>query len=103
MATFWPWGFPRKNRASHNGPSPRRRFVDEDLIAEAARLVVTTRLASTALISRRLEVTAIAADAILGRLEHWGVIRATETAREWQVVTTSAELPGVLARVRRTN
>jgi hypothetical protein len=78
-----------------------RTSVDLDLMIEAARLVVTTRLASTLLLVRQLHVTAIVADALLGRLEHYEVIAPPEAGKPRRVITTPGQLSGVIATLER--
>lgn len=79
---------------------PAARSVDTALVIEAARLVVTTRMATRTLLMRQLSVTGEVADRLLGRLEHCEVISAGNGERH-RVLTTSGQLPGVVAEFRR--
>lgn len=77
------------------------REVDTALIIEAARLVVTTRVATPASLERHLYVTPPVADQLLSRLEHCEVVGSAQPGRRRPVLTTSAELPGVVEEFRR--
>lgn len=82
-------------------PRTATRALDVDLIIEAARLVVTTRLATRTLLIRKLDVTGHVADQLLLKLEHCEVIAPPEPGRAQRVLTTSAQLPGVVEEFRR--
>lgn len=69
---------------------------DLELIIQAARLVVSTRFATATLLIQRLHVTAQEANSILDRLEHCEVVGASDGNRPRVVLTTSAQLPGVI-------
>lgn len=70
--------------------------TDLELIVQAARLVVSTRFASTTLLVRRLYVTASEANRILDRLEHCKVIGPANGSGPRTVLTTSAQLPRII-------
>jgi hypothetical protein len=75
--------------------------VDTALIIEAARLVVTTRLATRTVLERHLYVTGDVADQLLARLEHCEVVGPEQSERPRRVLTTSGELPGVIEEFQR--
>lgn len=97
-------GIARRNRPV-GGPrvssEPAPRSVDTALIIEAARLVVTTRLATKTLLMRQLYVTGEAAEQLLGRLEHCEVITAAGPGGSHRVLTTSGRLPDVIEEFKR--
>lgn len=70
--------------------------TDLELIIQAARLVVSTRFASTTLLVRRLHLSVPEANRILRRLEHCEVIAPAEGSKPHSVLTTSQQLPGVI-------
>lgn len=70
--------------------------TDLELVIQAARLVVSTRFATAALLVSRLHVNAPEANRILARLEHCEVIAPAVGNKPRTVLTTSAQLPGVI-------
>jgi hypothetical protein len=67
-----------------------------ELIVQAARLVVSTRFASSTLLVQRLHVSPGEANQILSRLVHCQVIAPAASGRTHSVLTTSQQLPGVI-------
>ncbi|GAA4264837.1 DNA translocase FtsK [Frondihabitans peucedani] len=80
---------------------PAARSVDTALIIEAARLVVTTRTATRALLMRQLYVTDEVAERLLARLEHCEIVSAGHGRERRRVLTTAGQLPAVVAEFRR--
>jgi hypothetical protein len=70
----------------------------EELTIQAARLVVSTRVASPALFMRHLYVTRDVAEQLLGRLELCTVIAPTTPGKLTRVIVTTAQLPGLIAK-----
>ncbi|WIB67868.1 hypothetical protein DEI93_02160 [Curtobacterium sp. MCBD17_035] len=75
--------------------------VDTALVIEAARQVVTTRIATRASLTRHLYVAPEIADDLLAKLEHCEVIGPNAPGRRRHVITTSGELPGIIEEFRR--
>src|SRR4051794_33541199 len=100
------WGLRRRPRGGERpvdlpaARTPAER-MDAGLIIAAARLVVSTRLASRTLLIRRLAVTEQVADALLAQLEHCAVIAPAAPDERHQVLTTTGQLPGLIADVER--
>lgn len=99
-------GFLRRNEQPVGGSGlptepHKSRSVDTALTIEAARLVVTTRAATKALLMRQLYVSETAAEQLLERLQHCKVIAPTSGNRPHRVITTSAELPRVVEEFTR--
>jgi len=69
---------------------------DLELIVQAARLVVSTRFATAALLVQRLHVTQAEANRILSRLVHCEVIAPSVGSKPHTVLTTSQQLPAVI-------
>jgi hypothetical protein len=82
-------------------PEHSYRNVDTALIIEAARLVVTTRLATKTLVMRHLSVSGATAERLLARLEHCEVIAPAAAGQSHRVLTTSGELPAVVEEFAR--
>lgn len=81
-------------------PGHGLHLLDVDEIIEAARLVVSTRFASSALLEQRLNFTREKAVAILAKLEHCEVVGSVDGSDTRRVLTTSQELPGVIREFR---
>lgn len=90
------WSMPRDSAVTKPD-----RGVDTALIIEAARLVVTTRVATAVSLERHLFVAPPVADQLLARLEHCEVVGPAQPGGRRPVLTTSAELPGVVDEFRR--
>lgn len=75
----------------------REATVDTALIVEAARHVVTTRIATKASLTRHLYIAPEIADHLLAKLEHWEVIAPARPGQAHRVLLTSAELPELAA------
>jgi hypothetical protein len=75
--------------------------VDTALVIEAARHVVTTRIATQASLERHLFVGPEAAAALLARLEHCEVIGPEQDGRRRRVLATAGELPELVAEFQR--
>jgi DNA segregation ATPase FtsK/SpoIIIE, S-DNA-T family len=71
----------------------------DDLLAEAVRLVVSTQTASVSMIQRRLRVGYTRAGRLIDMLERRGVISGYEGSKPRQVLVSEAELPRVLERL----
>lgn len=95
------WG--RKSRAGEfeRGDRPREVSVDTALVIEAARHVVTTRVATRTSLVRHLQVAPEVADQLLARLEHCEVIAPAEPEQAHRVLSTSGQLPGIIDEFRR--
>ncbi|GAA4668508.1 hypothetical protein [Frondihabitans cladoniiphilus] len=87
----------RRGRAT---TSPAEHPISVEVIIEAARLVVSTRFATARLLEQRLGVTAHEAAALLARLEHCEVVAPFDGSATRRVLTTSQQLPGVIAEFR---
>jgi DNA segregation ATPase FtsK/SpoIIIE, S-DNA-T family len=72
---------------------------EDDLLAEAVRLVVSTQTASVSMIQRRLRVGYTRAGRLIDMLERRGVISGYEGSKPRQVLVSEGELPRVLERV----
>jgi ribosomal protein S25 len=94
-------GRPSVSRDQLAEEEDRVTSVDAALIIEAARHVVTTRIATRASITRHLYVSAQVADQLLAKLESWGVIAPDEPGKTRRVLTTSARLPAIVAEFQR--
>jgi DNA segregation ATPase FtsK/SpoIIIE, S-DNA-T family len=68
----------------------------DDLLADAVRLVVQTQTASVSMIQRRLRVGYTRAGRLIDMLERRGVISGYEGSKPRQVLVSEAELPRVL-------
>jgi DNA segregation ATPase FtsK/SpoIIIE, S-DNA-T family len=71
----------------------------DDLLAEAVRLVVSTQTASVSMIQRRLRVGYTRAGRLIDMLERRGVISGYEGSKPRQVLVSEAELPRMLERL----
>ena len=71
----------------------------DDLLAEAVRLVVSTQTASVSMIQRRLRVGYTRAGRLIDMLERRGVISGYEGSKPRQVLVSEGELPRMLERV----
>jgi hypothetical protein len=77
------------------------RGVDAALVIEAARLVVTTRLATSGVLQRQLGVTSDVADQLLVRLEHCEVVGPSDRCNRRRVLAAPGELPEIIAECQR--
>ncbi|HSJ18005.1 MAG TPA: DNA translocase FtsK [Solirubrobacterales bacterium] len=71
----------------------------DDLLAEAVRLVVSTQTASVSMIQRRLRVGYTRAGRLIDMLERRGVISGYEGSKPRQVLVSESELPRMLQRI----
>src|SRR5215207_6832219 len=71
----------------------------DDLLADAVRMVVSTQTASVSMIQRRLRVGYTRAGRLIDMLERRGVISGYEGSKPRQVLVSEAELPRVLERL----
>jgi DNA segregation ATPase FtsK/SpoIIIE, S-DNA-T family len=70
----------------------------DDLLEEAARIVVQSQTASVSMIQRRLRVGYTRAGRLIDMLERRGIISGYEGSKPRQVLVTEGELPRMLAR-----
>jgi DNA segregation ATPase FtsK/SpoIIIE, S-DNA-T family len=68
----------------------------DDLLAEAARVVVESETASVSMIQRRLRVGYTRAGRLIDMLERRGIISGYEGSKPRQVLVSGAELPRLL-------
>jgi len=71
----------------------------DDLLADAARIVVESETASVSMIQRRLRVGYTRAGRLIDMLERRGIISGYEGSKPRQVLVSQAELPRVLERL----
>jgi DNA segregation ATPase FtsK/SpoIIIE, S-DNA-T family len=71
----------------------------DDLLADAVRLVVQTQTASVSMVQRRLRVGYTRAGRLIDMLERRGVISGYEGSKPRQVLISEAELPRTLERL----
>ena len=71
----------------------------DDLLGEAARIVVQSQTASVSMIQRRLRVGYTRAGRLIDMLERRGVISGYEGSKPRQVLLAEAELPRLLGRL----
>ncbi len=69
---------------------------EDELLAEAVRLVVSTQTASVSMLQRRLRVGYTRAGRLIDMLERRGVISGYEGSKPRQVLVSEGELPRVL-------
>jgi hypothetical protein len=77
------------------------RRVDTALVIEAARHVVTTRIATRTSLARHLYIAPETAAQLLAKLEHCEVIAPARPGQAHRVLATSGELPGLIEEFRR--
>jgi DNA segregation ATPase FtsK/SpoIIIE, S-DNA-T family len=70
----------------------------DDLLEEAARIVVQSQTASVSMIQRRLRVGYTRAGRLIDMLERRGIVSGYEGSKPRQVLVTEGELPRMLAR-----
>ncbi len=70
----------------------------DDLLADAARIVVESETASVSMIQRRLRVGYTRAGRLIDMLERRGIISGYEGSKPRQVLVSQAELPRLLER-----
>jgi S-DNA-T family DNA segregation ATPase FtsK/SpoIIIE len=68
----------------------------DDLLAEAARVVAQSQTASVSMIQRRLRVGYTRAGRLIDMLERRGIISGYEGSKPRQVLVSEAELPRLL-------
>src|SRR5439155_18147292 len=71
----------------------------DDLLDEAARIVVQSQTASVSMIQRRLRVGYTRAGRLIDMLERRGIISGYEGSKPRQVLVSEGELPRVLERL----
>ncbi len=71
----------------------------DDLLADAARIVVESETASVSMIQRRLRVGYTRAGRLIDMLERRGIISGYEGSKPRQVLVSQAELPRLLDRL----
>jgi DNA segregation ATPase FtsK/SpoIIIE, S-DNA-T family len=71
----------------------------DDLLADAARIVVQSQTASVSMIQRRLRVGYTRAGRLIDMLERRGIISGYEGSKPRQVLVSEAELPRMLDRL----
>jgi len=71
----------------------------DDLLADAARIVVESETASVSMIQRRLRVGYTRAGRLIDMLERRGIISGYEGSKPRQVLVSQSELPRLLGRV----
>jgi DNA segregation ATPase FtsK/SpoIIIE, S-DNA-T family len=71
---------------------------EDDLLADAARIVVESETASVSMIQRRLRVGYTRAGRLIDMLERRGIISGYEGSKPRQVLVAQAELPRLLDR-----
>jgi S-DNA-T family DNA segregation ATPase FtsK/SpoIIIE len=71
----------------------------DDLLEEAARIVVQSQTASVSMIQRRLRVGYTRAGRLIDMLERRGIISGYEGSKPRQVLVSEAELPRTLAKL----
>ena len=72
----------------------------DDLLADAVRLVVQTQTASVSMVQRRLRVGYTRAGRLIDMLERRGVISGYEGSKPRQVLVSEGELPRVLGQLK---
>ena len=71
----------------------------DDLLADAARIVVESETASVSMIQRRLRVGYTRAGRLIDMLERRGIISGYEGSKPRQVLVSQSELPRLLERL----
>jgi S-DNA-T family DNA segregation ATPase FtsK/SpoIIIE len=71
----------------------------DDLLADAARIVVESETASVSMIQRRLRVGYTRAGRLIDMLERRGIISGYEGSKPRQVLVSQSELPRLLDRI----
>jgi S-DNA-T family DNA segregation ATPase FtsK/SpoIIIE len=71
----------------------------DDLLPDAARIVVQSQTASVSMLQRRLRVGYTRAGRLIDMLERRGIISGYEGSKPRQVLVSEAELPRTLERV----
>jgi S-DNA-T family DNA segregation ATPase FtsK/SpoIIIE len=71
----------------------------DDLLADAARIVVESQTASVSMLQRRLRVGYTRAGRLIDMLERRGIISGYEGSKPRQVLVSEAELPRLLERI----
>ena len=72
---------------------------EDDLLADAARIVVESETASVSMIQRRLRVGYTRAGRLIDMLERRGIISGYEGSKPRQVLVSQSELPRMLDRI----
>jgi S-DNA-T family DNA segregation ATPase FtsK/SpoIIIE len=71
---------------------------EDDLLADAARIVVESETASVSMLQRRLRVGYTRAGRLIDMLERRGIISGYEGSKPRQVLVSMADLPRILER-----
>ena len=84
--------------ADGNTPGDDGEFSpdEDDLLADAARVVVESETASVSMIQRRLRVGYTRAGRLIDMLERRGIISGYEGSKPRQVLVSMADLPRIL-------
>ncbi len=91
-----------KGEESANGGDPIEMNDLDDLLFEAARLVVSSQHGSTSMIQRRLKLGYNRAGRIMDQLEQLGIVSMGEGSKPREVlVFTEVELENVLSKLKR--
>lgn len=91
-----------KGEESANGGDPIEMNDLDDMLFEAARLVVGSQHGSTSMIQRRLKLGYNRAGRIMDQLEQLGIVTAGEGSKPREVlVFTEVELENILAKLKK--
>ena len=89
----------RRSRRIEEGAEGEFSPDQDDLLDDAARIVVETETASVSMIQRRLRVGYTRAGRLIDMLERRGIISGYEGSKPRQVLVSQAELPRLLERL----